>query len=517
MRPVAIVALLLLVAACGDRDERFDEWGGVSAPMVVGETLVYLDGNFDEALVVHPEPGDVSPTWERIPLAAGASHIATLDEEKALLLLSQGAGLLQLLYPESGDIVNFDLGATYDRFRIVDDPLVVGAWYSANATGSAENLVVNQGEVAFIDLTADKDAVRKQVLKTYGGSPLGVDIAPRVPAAGGGRMFAFVRWNSYLSLLDVEKADFAPISIPLKAPDTDAQVFPQTMQFVPRNGRLGAYFIAQGTSDLYALDITVADLAGGAAGLSLNVFPTAAGASTFTTFEQADGDTGIIVLSPTTRIVSVVDPETSDVKQYPLEGLIPTHISLFQMVSPETGVEEQFAFIYNASGSAKSYYYVELHRLAEKKSKAFHRYTTLPAAVRKVYMRGEDTFLVMHTGGNSAMSEVTVSNGSVISMGGGLSLFDERFSADGKMLYALANQFGKTYLLAYDFESGTQRSQDVSYGEKADRLAHMPDAGALVTFDDDGRVLTVVPEDFGADGSEKPVQFFAPFLLGLEH
>ncbi len=60
MRPVAIVALLLLVAACGDRDERFDEWGGVSAPMVVGETLVYLDGNFDEALVVHPEPGDVS-------------------------------------------------------------------------------------------------------------------------------------------------------------------------------------------------------------------------------------------------------------------------------------------------------------------------------------------------------------------------------------------------------------------------------------------------------------------------
>jgi hypothetical protein len=55
-------------------------------------------------------------------------------------------------------------------------------------------------------------------------------------------------------------------------------------------------------------------------------------------------------------MVAVVHPESSAVKLYSLEGLTPTAITVFTAVSPETGVEEEFAFIYNDSGSSKSYY-----------------------------------------------------------------------------------------------------------------------------------------------------------------
>jgi hypothetical protein len=516
MKQLYLLMIPLLVISCGDRDERFDSWQGVVGPKVVGERVVYLDNNFDEAVIFTPAAGDKTPDYERVAIGADSTFVGILDKSQELLLKSGATDELMRLDPASGNSVTYPLDAPYDRFVIRDDPPMAGAYFSASA-GSAETLFLNQGEVAFVDLEKEDDAVRKVVLKTYGGAPIGLDIAPRVPAAGGGRLFAFVRWNSYLSLVDVERPDFQPISIPLKAPDTDAQVFPEALQFIAGNNRLSAYFLAQGNSDLYAIDLAVDQLTGGASGVSVNVFPAAAGARTFKLYTRPEGDTGIIVLSPSQRMVSVVHPESSDVKLYPLEGLTPTALNVFQMVSPETGVEEQFAFIYNNTGADKSYYYVELHRIAEKKSKAFHRYTTLPAGVRKVVMQGDDRFLVLHSGGQSPMSQVTVSNGSVVSVGGGLTISNEQFSADGSIMYVLATKNYRTYVVAFDVETLQGRDIDVSYGQVPTGLSLLEEAGLLVAYDTAGKVLTVLPADFKSKDSESAVQFFAPTLYGLEH
>ena len=414
-------------------------------------------------------------------------------------------------------MVDYSLGAPYDRYEVLQDPPFAGAYFSANA-GDSSTLFVNQGEVAFVDLEKTKDAVHKVVFKTYGGAPLGLDIAPRVPAAGGGRMFAFVRWNSYLSLMDAEKPDFKSIAIPLKTHDTEIEVIPGKLQFVAGNNRLSAFFLTQGSNSIHSIELNVDKMTGGAAGVNgpLN-FPTAAGVSTFAAYTRADGDTGLLALSPGGRMVSVVHPSSSDVKSYALEGLTPTAVTIFPMVSPETGVEEEFAFIYNNSGNNKSYYYVELHRIAEKKSKAFHRYTTLPAGVRKVYMQGEDTFLVIHSSGSSPMSLVTVSDGSVVSVGGGLTLSQEQFSPDGSTMFALAQKSGKTYVVAFDVATFQARDIDVSYGNAPVGLVHMADAGLLVAYDSSGQTLTVISDDFVSDDGDSVVQFFAPTLFGLEH
>jgi hypothetical protein len=516
MRFVTVVICLLLLAACGDRDDRFDSWEGLEGPQVVGEQVVYVDHNFDEALVLEIKAGEARPAWKRYAVEADSSVVGRLEQRGELLLQSSATGVLTRFNPASGATVEYPLDAPFDRYVVLQDPPFAGAYYSDNA-GDSSTLFLNQGEVAFVDLNKNKDAVSRFVLKTYGGAPLGLDIAPRVPAAGGGRMFAFVRWNSFLSLVDAEQADFQPIAIPLKAPDTEAEVSPGKLQYVAGNNRLSGYFLAQASQDLYAIDLDVKQMTGGASGVTVNVFPTAAGASTFTTFSHADGDTGILVLSPNNRMVAVVHPESSAVKLYSLEGLTPTAVTVFTALSPETGVEEEFAFIYNDSGSSKSYYYVELHRIAEKKSKAFHRYTTLPAAVRKVYMQPDDSFLVMHSTGSSPFSFVTVSNGSVESVGGGLTVSNEIFSPDGKTMYALSQKGGKTFVVAYDLESRTARTIDVSYGNPPVALVHMADAGLLVAHDSSGQTLTVIPEDFDSDAADSVVQFFAPTLFGLEH
>lgn len=516
MRCLIVAIGLLLLSACGDRDHRFDDWEGLEGPQVVGEQVVYLDRNFDEVLVLKLKGGETSPTWDRYAVPAGSAFIGQLEQQGELLIQARSAGLLERFDPRDGSAVSYDLESPYDRFEILQDPPFAGAYFSANA-GDQETLFLNQGEVAFVDLVKSKDAIHRVVLKTYGGAPLGLDIAPRVPAAGGGRMFAYVRWDSFLSLVDAEDPEFQPISIPLKAPDTDVQVFPGKMQFVAGNNRLSAYFLAQASKDLYAIDLDVEQLKGGASGVTINVFPTATGASTFTSFKHANGDTGLLVLSPGNRMVAVVHPESSEVKLYPLEGLTPTAISVFTMVSPETGVEEEFAFIYNDGGASKSYYYVELHRIAEKKSKAFHRSTTLPAGVRKVYKQAEDIFLVMHSSGSSPMSFVTVSNGSVESVGGGFTVSQERFSADGNSMYALAYKGGKTYVVAYDLNERTARVMDLSYGKAPAGLVHVADAGLLVTYDGSGQTLSIIPEDFEPEDADSVVQFFAPTLIGLEH
>ena len=158
-----------------------------------------------------------------------------------------------------------------------------------------------------------------------------------------------------------------------------------------------------------------------------------------------------------------------------------------------------------------------MHRIAEKKSKAFHRYTTLPAGVRKVYMQPDDSFQVMHSSGSSPFSFVTVANGSVESVGGGLTVANEIFSPDGKTMYALSQKSGKTFVVAYDLVSRTARTVDVSYGNPPAGLVHMADAGLLVAYDSSGQTLTVIPEDFDPDSADSVVQFFAPTLIGLEH
>ena len=167
------------------------------------------------------------------------------------------------------------------------------------------------------------------------------------------------------------------------------------------------------------------------------------------------------------------------------------------------------------SGSSQAYYFVELDRIKEKKSKAFHYYT-LPAPVRRVYMMGQDDFLVVHSGGSKSVSRVSVADSSVISVDGGI-ISDEILSPDGNTLYALATSGNSASVAAFELAEFVHRKVAVTHGQKPTELLHLPNRGMLVAYDSNGYTLSVIPDDFKAKESSSVVEFFVPFLFGLEH
>jgi len=511
MRRMAVATLLagIMVLGCGDRDDRLATWKGVDGPLVVGNQVVYVDHNFDEALIITPEAGNTTPDWERVPVAEGGKLVGVVDSLGVVLVQSAAEGVLQAIDPKTGDVTDHDVGASFDRFVVVDDPPLVGAFYSEQAQGDGDSLLVNKGEVAFIDLKKTDNSVRKVVVPTYGGAPLGVDIGQRVALEGGGKLLAFVRWNSFISIVDAEK-DSPLKSVKLKAPDSTTFVSPMEMQFHVLGPRLLAFFLAQGSKDLHMLDVEPSKLGEKGAGASLNLFPTASGASMFALFRLPGNTPGVIVLCPTSRIAAVVDPESSEVTLYPLD-LAARNLEIFEMPAADTGKTEQFAFLYDDTGYAYGYYFVELDRLKEKKSQAFHYYA-LASKVRRVYPLGSDRFLVLHEGGSSPMSQVNASDSSVISVGGDLTISSEVLPLGSSIMYALGKKVDKTYLIAFDVNTFASRSIEVSHGSSPDKVQLMPDSGLLLASAG-ASGLVVVPEGFAEE--KDAVEFLAPFLFGL--
>ncbi|MBM4353531.1 MAG: hypothetical protein FJ109_06995 [Deltaproteobacteria bacterium] len=505
-RLLPVLLLAGLASACGDRPEQFESWVGPQGPYIVSNQVVYLDGNWDELVVLSVDKKDPTPAVDRIPLAAGATVIGTLTSAESLLMRVPGTGTILLVKPSDGKVTEYDLETPFDRFLIRQDPPMLAAWFSENAQAGDSAVLFSKGDVAFIDLTKAKDAVTRFTLPTYGGAPLGVEVADVVPAPSGGRQFAFVRWNSFLSLVDVKNPKVPPTAIPLKAPDSDSQVIPYPLQFVAGTGHLTALFLAQASPDLYVLDIDVEAAEGKGAGVSLNVFPTAQGASLFRTFMDADNALTVLVLCPGTRTVAIVRPETSDVLLYPID-FTAQDVNIFRMPG-EDGKEEQFAFLFNSGGDSYSYYFVELDRLAEKKSKAFHLFN-LPAPVRRVYMVDKDRFLVMHSGGPSPMSMVTVSSGEVISLGGIPNLFSEVFDLSGTILYALS-QSGR--LVRFNVTDFSAASIDIKHVVTPGTLRLVDDKGLLFAWDANG--IVVAPDDFKV--AADAVEIALPVLFGLD-
>ncbi len=506
MRLLSILLLAGLSGSCGDRPDPFESWEAPQGPYIVSNQVAYLDKNWDELVVLGVEKKDPTPTVQRIPVEAEASVIGTLTSVDSLLLRVPGTGRIQSVKPALAEVTDYDLESPFDRFLIRQDPPTLAAWFSENAQAGDSAVLFSKGDVAFVDLTRKKDAVTRFTLPTYGGAPLGVEIADTVPAASGSRRFAFVRWNSFLSLVDIDNSKLKETAIPLKAPDSDAQVLPLPLQFVTGSSHLTALFLAQASPDLYVLDVDAEAAQGAGTGVSLNVFPTAQGASTFKTFMDKDNLLTVLVLCPGSRTAAVVRPETSDVLLYPLD-FTAHDVTVFTM-PVEDGKEERFAFLFSSSGDSYGYYFVELDHLADKKSKAFHLFN-LPAPVRRVYMVDKDRFLVMHSSGSSPMSLVTVSSGEVISLGGIPNLFAEVFAPDGTTLYALS-QSGR--IVRFDTADFSASSIDVKHVVSPGSLRLVADKGLLFAWDDNG--LVVAPDDF--ETASDAVEIAQPVLFGLD-
>lgn len=507
-----LAVCIFTVVGCGDRNEAFDEWVGVQGPYFVGSRLVYLDQNLDELVVTIPKAGDTGLSWTRIPVEVGARVVGVLETEEALMLQSPDEGVLQIAFPESQVVKSFAVESPYDRFKFQWDPPLVAGYFSEGAQGGEQTLFLNKGEITFVDPLKDEDAVDTMVLPTYGGAPLGIDFSPEVTFGVKTSKFAFVRWKSFVTIVKLGSGE-KPVSVKLKPPDSEAVIMPGSIQFIKSGGKLLAFFLSQGTEDLFLIDVDLDTYGPGGSGVHVNIFPTAAGAVSFQPFTDAEDTLVIAVACATAKKVVMVYPLSSAVKSYSVD-MTPREITIFDM--PASG--EKGALIFDNSGQGYTYYFVELDQLATKKSKAFHEFSLLAPVARAYMLPDEQHFLVIHPSSGAAatpMSLVALEDGSVVSLGGNLSVSSEQFSADRTRMYALAGKAGKTYLVAFDFTSvGSLSSRDINVtnGIKPTSLRYIESEGLLVLSDSAGEMLMLVPDDFAERGDA--VQYFVPYLNG---
>jgi len=510
---LGVVLGSIAIGSCGDRDDRLVEMSDFSGPYFVGDRIVYLDGAFDELLVLKANEADETPEWDRIPVAEDAKLVGFVEAEGAVLLRSQSAGTVEAVYPASGKTKAFESSSPYDRNVVTEDPPMVAAYYSDNAEGDEDHLVLSKGEISFFDLSSEKGSLTTTQVKTFGGAPLGIDVAPAIDLGGKTRQIAFVRWNSYVTILEVGKNAAKPILVALHAPDVTTPVFPGPIQFVLDGSLLRAFFLAVGTPDLYMIEVDTVALSKDT--VHVNLFPTGAGPSMFAPFVAADGTLTVVVPCTTARMVVVVRPESSQVVQYPVE-IVPRNVSLFRL--PGTG--EWGAFVYDSAGAEYSYYFVELDALAEKKSKAFHRYSLL-APIQRVYLLGDgETFLVFHSAAGKA-SLVSVADGSVNELKAP-TIWTEVFNQDHTRMYALGTTGGKQYALSFKFLEGGQYEQS---SINVTVPATLGSTGGLTLFEDQdllaiattGKGVILLPADLKDKERLDALQIVAPFFIGLEH
>lgn len=514
MLPVLLLPVLLLLARCGDRDERYDQWVGYDGPVRIADEMVYLDHNFDELLMIRVTPEQARPEWQRVEVSPTASILTPVSDQSMLLVKDSKTLELSGMVPgESEPLWSVELAGLYDRYTTNDESGILALFYSDYAQGTEDSLYVNKAEVSFVDY-GHQGALSRFVIPTYGGAPLGVDLPPPLMSGGKTLTLGFVRWQSYLSVVNVNEPTSTPIRIPLKAPDSTATIVPGPLSFHQEGGRLQVFFISDGTTDLYLVDIDLAQFAQDGSGVSLNLFPTASGAALQEPYLLQDGTLKVLVLCRTSRTVAIVDPETSDVDLYTLD-IVPRSVSFLERLNPDSGQVEKMALIMDNSGGATTYYLAQLEHLAEKKVKAFTAYT-VPLPLESVALLPDgERFLAFHSTQSDTLSVVSIADGSIMSLGGGVDVTDRVFSDDHARLYVLGWRNGRQILSVLD--TGTFSTNVVPMPTQAslNRIHLMEDGQTVVLTGSSSEDLVVVPQT--AESSDQVVYIANPLLLGLEH
>lgn len=517
MKHSALLVLFVLavpLTGCGDRDPRLEEWNPLSQPWFIGDQVVYHDTAFDELLVLEARREQSSLTYRRIPIPEGSTRWVTLDKSGKLLLRQAEDNLITLVDLSAGTMEELEIASPYDRIEASEDANAIAMYFSENATGNDANPFLNKAEVSFLDLAATPPKVVRRVIPTYGGAPLGVQLAPPVMASGKTRRLAFVRWNSSLSVVDVDKPDAAPVEIRLKTPDSSNTVVPGNLQFYVEEGVLRVLFIAGGTNDLYMVEIDVANFASGGAGVLLNLFPTASGAEVFAPYEDRDGKLAVIVLCRTGHSVAVVHPDSSEVELYALD-IAPRHLLLTSLTMEDSGIMENVAVVADVQGGAQTYYIVQLDRLVEKKSKALLRFS-VPSPLSNLWLLGDGRHaLAFHAYGSSSLSQVDLESGSVVSLGYSMEIRAQQMDAAMRTLYAVGVQNGKSYLVSIDAISLEVNSVRLPGNQPPSALHLLEDEDLIVLSDSDGELLWISP--LQPEAPEEIVEFVLPSLTGLEH
>lgn len=238
IKTLALLALALL-AGC-DRDPALDADLAVSGPYALEHRVAWVLGGTEEVVLFDPAANTIDRRdLEFSPVVVHAAPAGLLLQaaDGAARWLPVGAN-------GAGRARDFALGSLYREAIFLDDEVLLHSPRSF-----VEGSLDNPNRVALVTL-AD-GAVHERTLRSLGGKPDSIQVAPVTEVAGEDRQLCWVLAERSLLVFDLMHPEAREVMVPLTLPGDPRTITPTQVILDPNHG--AAFVRAVGTSDVFNL------------------------------------------------------------------------------------------------------------------------------------------------------------------------------------------------------------------------------------------------------------------------
>jgi hypothetical protein len=355
-----LIALGVLLAACGSRDERWDTSLQGSSSHGLHGSVALQDAALNRFLfVTSPRDGELAVT--PIPVGKNVTAVTPSPDRRHLFVLSKGQQPRFRPEDERPQLLVLDGGTApkLERTFYLDDPrrkLALdprGEWIAAY---EADSTVVNPNEIELFSLTEEGVQVPKTI-RSFGGVPLELIFTdPLTVPSGEAHRFLVVRTDRDITLLDLSDLERSEVTVQL--PQTDAGKSATPVQVVfddgdpedPTDARLAVRL--QDLPDVVLLDLGPSSSPDKPFAITPNIVD-AGGVPSAIDFVRTDGGLRLAALVPRRRLATLVDPETTatETVQFPVPYESMTRIT-DTVSSPPAGGDVALLWSSSAQGIA---------------------------------------------------------------------------------------------------------------------------------------------------------------------
>jgi hypothetical protein len=490
LRLTAVLTGSLAVLACGSRDDTLDRSLALLPPVALRSTLVMVDRNAPQALLLDLAT-DPLPTEPIVtPLPHGPSRVERRNGHDEALVLCLGRrandehaeedATLVALEP-NGDSREYVLGSPFGRLQQSPDGRY--AFLFKSKEGDAERLLENPNEIAIVDLDATPnpdptkdDSVELRTLRSFGDSPDSVVFSPPMLIAGEERRLAVVLSNTNVTLIDLTFLDRRETTVQLAGEGTAvSRVTPQQVLFNPDAPEL--YVRGNGSSDVFVFNLSprAGAIEPDDDGKPRNDFrpfidQLGVGGSPRDMALYDGGDGARLLVLSAGRLASVVEASTSQVTsvELPREA---SKLLLFESASPRDDQPGPRALLYEPGHS--TIMFLDLADLEERGSRNLETLDLQRPVQSIVPMLEENRVLVLHDG--TTVSVVDLASRTAPPIASSERLSDALFDAARERLWV--GPKGQQYVAWLALASGDTR--EVRLDHPVDQLVPLFESGQL--------------------------------------
>ena len=406
--------LVIWIAGCGGRGERWDQPLQISSPIVVGRHLAYLDQSRARVILVRPYTREVT----RVPVGRRPSFMLPTPDGARLIVICKGwvaterdeedePPSLYLIDPAAPrEVTTYPLGSPFDEVAVSPDSRYAVAFFSASSDPGADEVFRNPNAVAILDLedTGGDNVPHEKTVRSFGDVPLGVIFSPPEMAPlkadgtlGEARTLAVVFADGYVTFLDMAHPERSEVTVHLSLPSDPTTIIPQEMVFAPEAGTV--FLRSSGANDIYAFTLTERTPAGPSENdfvISINTLGAGAVPADVGVFKQ-DGERKILVANQGSYNLTIIDALTSEFVNIPVGDPV-DRVLLYPETDPITAV------VFSQGSHRTRIHFLDLDNVETLGGQNLSSLDTNSPVQSIELIPGRDQALVLHDASRSVMS-----------------------------------------------------------------------------------------------------------------